>query len=68
MPRESHPYSRVGHIGQGECVARLGHNGADGRIMPMANARKQVVFNLKIQSPKIPGSPGVILNVTNQAV
>jgi len=60
MPRESHPYSRVGHIGNGEFVARLGHNGADGWLMPMANARKQAVFNLKIQPPKIPGSPRVM--------
>jgi hypothetical protein len=60
MPRESCPYSRVRHIGNGEFVACLSHNGADGRIMPMANARKQVVFNLKIQPPKVPGNPGVM--------
>jgi len=60
MPRESPPDSRIGYIGNSEFAARLGHNRADSRIMPMANARKQMVFNLKIQPPKIPGSPGVM--------
>ncbi len=28
--------------------------------MPVANVRKQMVFNLKIQPPQIPGNPGVM--------
>src|SRR5215510_11528336 len=68
MPRESYPYSRVGHIGNGEFVTRLSHNGADGWIMPMANARKQVVFNLKIQPSKIPSDPGGMLSKIDRSL
>ena len=58
MPRNGRPNRRVAYIGQGKGVARLGHHGADGGIMNVAYARKQVVLNLQIQPAKIPRDPG----------
>ena len=60
VPRNGRPNRRVAYIGQGKGVARLGHHGADGGIMDVAYARKQVVLNLKIQPAKIPRDPGVM--------
>ena len=57
MPRNGRPNCRVAYIGQGKGVARLGHHSADGGIMDVAYARKQVVLNLKIQPPDVPREP-----------